>query len=382
MPTQTANFSYNKPLVNNATDADLWGGQLNTNWDDLDTDLALTTAVKSATSFNVGATEFNFTYLIDASSNNVTANLPAASTVFNGFVVRFKATDVTNVITIDGDSSETIDGMTTVTISGENDILEVVSNGTNWVINTQLNLPFGYISGLGTANNGSDSDHDIDISVGESADSQNITSIRLKTALTKQIDASFVAGTNQGGLASSLTLTADTWYHVFAIIVAGSTDVGFDTSIIAANLVTDHSATAFRYIGSVLTDSSANIIAFHQYGDVFYWDSPTLDFSASVSSTASSATIKTPLGFQHEAILTVGGSGGRTIYVSSLDQDDDAPSSTVAPLNSFDSPDGNRNSNPLKVITNTSSQVRIRANAGTDTQRIVTRGWEVKDWTQ
>lgn len=39
MPTLTTNYSFNKPLVNNATDADLWGGQLNSNWDDLDTEL-------------------------------------------------------------------------------------------------------------------------------------------------------------------------------------------------------------------------------------------------------------------------------------------------------------------------------------------------------
>lgn len=36
MPNSTTNYSFNKPLVNNATDADLWGGYLNTNWDSAD----------------------------------------------------------------------------------------------------------------------------------------------------------------------------------------------------------------------------------------------------------------------------------------------------------------------------------------------------------
>lgn len=36
MPNSTTNFSLNKPLVNNATDEDLWGGYLNDNWDDAD----------------------------------------------------------------------------------------------------------------------------------------------------------------------------------------------------------------------------------------------------------------------------------------------------------------------------------------------------------
>ena len=36
MPNNTTNYSFNKPLVNNATDADLWGGYLNANWDSTD----------------------------------------------------------------------------------------------------------------------------------------------------------------------------------------------------------------------------------------------------------------------------------------------------------------------------------------------------------
>lgn len=37
MPTLTSNFSFNKPLVNDPIDEDLWGGQLNDNWDSIDT---------------------------------------------------------------------------------------------------------------------------------------------------------------------------------------------------------------------------------------------------------------------------------------------------------------------------------------------------------
>lgn len=37
MPTLTTHYSLNKPLVNNAIDADLWGAQLNSNFDELDT---------------------------------------------------------------------------------------------------------------------------------------------------------------------------------------------------------------------------------------------------------------------------------------------------------------------------------------------------------
>lgn len=45
MPTQTTNFSLNKPLVNDAVDEDLWGAQLNTNMDTIDDRLTPTGAI-------------------------------------------------------------------------------------------------------------------------------------------------------------------------------------------------------------------------------------------------------------------------------------------------------------------------------------------------
>ena len=43
MPTNTTNFSFQKPLVNDAADADAWGGYLNSNWDSADSQLATRT---------------------------------------------------------------------------------------------------------------------------------------------------------------------------------------------------------------------------------------------------------------------------------------------------------------------------------------------------
>lgn len=47
MPTNTTNLSLNKPLVNDPTDADLWGGYLNSNADILDSEAVLATVNKS-----------------------------------------------------------------------------------------------------------------------------------------------------------------------------------------------------------------------------------------------------------------------------------------------------------------------------------------------
>lgn len=45
MPNLTTNFSFNKPLVNDPIDEDLWGGQLNANWDSVDTILDALTPI-------------------------------------------------------------------------------------------------------------------------------------------------------------------------------------------------------------------------------------------------------------------------------------------------------------------------------------------------
>lgn len=51
MPTTTTNLALNKPLVNNPTDADLWGGYLNTDMDILDSEAVLATVNKSYADF-------------------------------------------------------------------------------------------------------------------------------------------------------------------------------------------------------------------------------------------------------------------------------------------------------------------------------------------
>lgn len=137
MPNLTTNFDFNKPLVNDATDADLWGGQLNTNWDSVDALLPATTSDKSS-DFNVGTGEFNYTYLIDASGGTVTATLPAAANVFDGFKVRFYAADTSNAITIDGNGSETILGEASLTLEADDQIIELIldASATDWKVSS------------------------------------------------------------------------------------------------------------------------------------------------------------------------------------------------------------------------------------------------------
>lgn len=127
-------------------------------------------------------------------------------------------------------------------------------------------IPRAYISGL-VPSSGADVDHDIIFGVGEarSALSASRERILLASAITKQLDVDWAAGNNAGGFPSGLTLAIDTWYHLFAIKNNATkvVDAGFDTSLVAANLLADTTGyTEFKRIGSVLTDGSSNILPF------------------------------------------------------------------------------------------------------------------------
>lgn len=143
--------------------------------------------------------------------------------------------------------------------------------------------------------NGTDTEHDIDISAGSIMDSANSSAL-ITGGLTKQIDASWAAGTNAGGFPSALTLSADTWYRVFLIgKTDGTVDAGFDTSSTAANLLSDATGyTLYRRIGSVLTGNTSNILEFRQDGDYFQFNVPFEAAAWSLSTSAANVVVGAP----------------------------------------------------------------------------------------
>jgi hypothetical protein len=157
-------------------------------------------------------------------------------------------------------------------------------------------LPFSAPpKGLTIANNSTDANNDIDIAAGKIRDSTDVIDLVLASAMTKRLDASWTAGTNQGGLFSGSKANS-TWYHVFLIRkdADGSIDVGFDTSVTAANKPTGY--TYFRRIRSFRTDASGNILPFFCYGSTTMWKAALLDLSAGTSTSAVAFTVSTPLG--------------------------------------------------------------------------------------
>ncbi len=236
-----------------------------------------------------------------------------------------------------------------------------------------------FIDGLILSNNSSDNEHDIDISVGECIDSTNSIKINFDSILTKQIDANWQEGSNLGGFPSGLTLSTNTWYHVFVISKAdGTVDAGFDSSLDASNLLDDATDyTYYRRIGSVLTDASSNIIQFVQTGDYFKWKTGNIYGviiygSTNVPTTGTDVTVSAPTGIKTRPILDYwcSNSSTRDVDLYILDKNTGAGhhshiyDSVDRPTQAFDD-----------IFTSTASQIQIYATHANTTTYIYTQGY-------
>lgn len=93
----------------------------------------MTTSTQTAATVNVTATSGVYTVLCNCTSNAITVNLPTA--VGNKSLINVKKTDAsTNTVTVDGYSTETIDGGATAVIRVRYASIALVSDGTNWSI--------------------------------------------------------------------------------------------------------------------------------------------------------------------------------------------------------------------------------------------------------
>ena len=117
-----------------------------------------------------------------------------------------------------------------------------------------------------TIANGTDADHDIDFTAGN-FDFDDQSGQATLSAITKQIDAAWVEGTNAGGLDTG-TVAADTFYYLFAIYnpTTQTSDALFSASKTSPTLPSGY--TKKKYIAALYTDGSANI----RGGEYFFGD--------------------------------------------------------------------------------------------------------------
>lgn len=239
----------------------------------------------------------------------------------------------------------------------------------------------GYLSGFTLSNNGTDAANDIDIAAGTACDSTGVAMLN-GAAMTKQLDATWAAGSAAGGRFSGVSESTSTWYHVFAIRKDsdGSVDYGFDTSLTAANKPAGY--TYYRRIGSIYNDSGSSIRSFRQTGDYFEWVAPTLDVDTATLSTTSTsyslASVPPGLSFRVNANIGVAHATASNglVYLRNPSNTDSTPTATAAPMAVI--------RNPLvnvvhvafaQFTTDTSQQVAARSTNASTTFRIAPLGY-------
>ena len=215
---------------------------------------------------------------------------------FNGMIIIFRAGNansgastinvnsagVKNLKKADGTDVATGDILTTRDVSFR-------YNGTNFIKVENVNPATNTIQGISylpqkitIANNSTDANNDIDFSGGNFVFS-DFSGQAYVPAMTKRLDANWTAGTNQGGLDTG-TKANFTWYYCYAIYNPTTQASDFLFSASATSPTLPSSFTKLKYIGSILTNSSGNIILFKQVGNYFYFNNI---FDASPSSPSS-----------------------------------------------------------------------------------------------
>lgn len=224
------------------------------------------------------------------------------------------------------------------------------------------------------------------IASGQASDSTNATYITLASSISKTTSA-WAVGSGNGGLDTG-SIANTTWYHFYAIRRPDTSvvDVVFSTNATSPTLPANY--TQFRYLGSGLTNGSAQWVLFSQLGDMVLWDAAVVSFDAVNPGTAAvTRTVQTPLGVKTLANLSVGTYGGTSgslhAIFSSLDVSDQAPqlggTAALTGFNSFGPATGTVAwaIAEQNVRTNTSSQIRTRLSASSTNDRIgcITRGF-------
>lgn len=234
-------------------------------------------------------------------------------------------------------------------------------------------IPTLYIGGISTENDAGDTDHDIKFNIGSCRDIADTQDIILASALVKQLDAVWTAGTGLGGRASAVSLSANTTYHMFVIAkVDGTVDAGFDTALNAVNLLSDATGyTKYRRVGSMKTDSSANWLGYNQFEKWFYYKLRKNDLTAtSISTSRTAITLTVPIGIEVIANISANwdDAAEAEVFISSADYEDFAVLEGATPTQQItfnikcNADGGNVDMN---LLTNTSGQIYYRASQTT-----------------
>jgi len=250
----------------------------------------------------------------------------------------------------------------------------------------------GSIGGLLMRQSTGDPDNDIVITSGSCVDANETILMRVTGTLIKRLDAPWSEGTNDGGLASSLSVQPNRTYHVFLIAKPdGTVDGGFDEDVSASALLADGSPsgyTTYRRVGSIETDGNSRIRDFVSNetpggGLEILWSQ---DRTKPLSTVGSGGffELNVPFGVSYEAIINArlsgqGGNGGelRITTPSGPIHNSDVPAIEIGGsfIRDSDQTDNFILSSQLRVRTNAAKQVVVSISGDDDESEVTTIGF-------
>ena len=301
--------------------------------------------------------------------------------------------DNSKKITFQNLAKALINGLTAITTLQDSDQISIADNSdsdnskkiTLANFKTAINVNNATVSSSGvsylpkriTISIGVDTDHDIDFSDGNFIFDDG-TGQMAANALTKQIDASWVSGNNAGGLDTG-SVIADTTYHCFAIYnpTTSTADFLFSTSISNPTLPSGY--TKKTRVGSILTNSSGNILSFKQVGKYFFFNlgGGILDLSltSGIATTKTNISVSLPAGIDCIGLFRghYNRSSGQRVYFFNSNEEDFAPSTSRSDFHN-DSTWNSSKQDIQKYVSN--GVLPYRSSASTaNALDLYTKGW-------
>jgi hypothetical protein len=211
-----------------------------------------------------------------SAAGSTTLTLPAAATAGNGFLFYVFKSGTQNNVIIDGNGAETIDGVTTFTLSAQYSGLFLLCDGTGWGTFRDDRTPINRNNRGFSLTLGTDTDHDIDFGAGACWDSSEAFFFSV-AAMTKQADAVWAVGSAAGGMDISVSagfvMAVSDVAYAYAIRKDSDAtgDIVFSLSSNWSGVDKTHISayTYGRRIGAVPTNASRNFISFVESSGVY-----------------------------------------------------------------------------------------------------------------
>lgn len=278
-----------------------------------------------------------------------------------------------NKISVARSSTDTIDGYTSKDITSAYGFLRLISNGSNsWKIasaspatTTTQGISFSP-NPITISNNATDANNDIDFSAGNFEFSDGSGQTVATAIMTKRLDATWVAGNNNGGLLNGTAVpkAMDSTYHCYKIFnpTTGVEDSAFLLGVAGTapdpTSILPSGYTKFSYRGSIITDASGNIRQFKQDKNKFELNTYLNAFSGTSPVLNTDLTLPSPVGIEINVILggKLGHAGLGALYynIKSKVEGDNVVCGIIPNINLAET----HICPPKTIKTNTSAQIQ------------------------